>query len=139
MTRTDSHVMIDERALQERFVHASGPGGQNVNKVATAVQLKFDVNRAALSAPVRNRLIGLAGRRITADGILTITARRFRTQERNRHDARERLLALLLRAQTAPKRRRPTRPTAASMERRLTAKRHRSRTKTSRATVRETD
>jgi ribosome-associated protein len=139
MIRTDSHVMIDERALQERFVHASGPGGQNVNKVATAVQLKFDVNRAALSAPVRDRLIGLAGRRITADGILTIIARRFRTQERNRHDARERLLALLLRAQTAPKRRRPTRPTAASMERRLTAKRHRSRTKTNRATVRETD
>jgi ribosome-associated protein len=139
MTRTDSHVTIDERALQERFVHASGPGGQNVNKVATAVQLKFDVNRAELPAPVRDRLIGLAGRRVTADGILTITAQRFRTQERNRRDARERLLALLLRAQTVPKRRRPTRPTAASVERRLTAKRHRSGTKTSRATVRETD
>jgi ribosome-associated protein len=131
--------MIDERALQERFVHASGPGGQNVNKVATAVQLKFDIHRAALSAAVRNRLVALAGRRLTADGVLTITARRFRTQERNRRDARERLLALLLRAQTAPKRRRSTRPTAASVERRLTTKRHRSRTKTSRATVRETD
>lgn len=139
MTRADSHVTIDERALQERFVHASGPGGQNVNKVATAVQLKFDVNRAALSAPVRNRLIGLAGRRITADGILTITARRFRTQERNRRDARERLLTLLQHAHAAPKRRRPTRPTAASVERRLTTKHHRSRTKTGRATVRETD
>jgi ribosome-associated protein len=131
--------MIDERALQERFVHASGPGGQNVNKVATAVQLKFDIHRAALSAAVRNRLVALAGRRLTADGVLTITARRFRTQERNRRDARERLLALLLRAQTAPKRRRSTRPTAASVERRLTTKHHRSRTKTGRATVRETD
>lgn len=139
MSRSSDPISIDENALQERFIHASGPGGQNVNKLATAVQLRFDVNRAALSAAVRNRLIGLAGRRVTADGMLTITARRFRTQERNRRDARERLLTLLQRAHAAPKRRRPTRPTAASVERRLAEKRHRGQTKSDRTMVRETD
>jgi ribosome-associated protein len=124
-------IAIDESELSESFVRASGPGGQNVNKVATAVQLRFDVVRS-LSLPdhVRARLVELAGRRITKDGELVIVANQFRTQERNREDARTRLFALIARAAAPPPPpRRKTRPTKASKERRLSDKKKRAEIK----------
>ncbi|MCG8361631.1 MAG: aminoacyl-tRNA hydrolase [Kiloniellales bacterium] len=124
MIKISPTLEIDEREIEERFIHASGPGGQNVNKLATAVQLRFDVS--ALPDDLRARLKPLAGRRLTRDGELIITARRFRTQERNRQDALARLTELLRRASEFPRRRRPTRPTKASRERRLEAKTQRS-------------
>jgi ribosome-associated protein len=128
-----STIAIEESELDERFVQASGPGGQNVNKVATAVQLRFDVaGSPALSEPVRQRLRALAGRRMTADGILVIDARRFRTQERNRADARQRLIALIRSAAMPAKKRVPTRPTLAAKRRRLEGKKTRSATKRAR-------
>ena len=120
ITRT---ITIDESEIQESFVRSSGPGGQNVNKVATAVQLRFDVaNSHSLPEEIRIRLITLAGNRITEDGILIIDARRFRTQGRNREDANDRLVELIRNAAQRPKIRRKTRPTLASKIRRLESK-----------------
>ncbi len=124
------HIAIDDDELSWRFVRSSGPGGQNVNKVATAVQLRFDAaSSPSLPTGVRARLMKLAGRRLTEEGILVIDARRFRTQARNRDDALERLVALIRRAAQEPKKRKKTRPSPASRERRLQDKRHRGETK----------
>jgi ribosome-associated protein len=124
--RITDHISIDEREIEESFVRASGPGGQNVNNLATAVQLRFDVRRSpSLPEGVRTRLERLAGTRMTRDGVLVIIAQRHRTQARNRDDALDRLVDLVRRAAVAPRPRRPTRPTAAARERRIEAKKHR--------------
>jgi ribosome-associated protein len=123
-------IVLDERELEETFVRASGPGGQNVNKLSTAVQLRFDVRRSpSLPDDVRARLERLTGSRLTGEGVLIIVAQRHRTQERNREDARERLVDLIRRAAVAPTPRRPTKPTLASKRRRLDSKARRSRVK----------
>lgn len=133
-------IVIPETELVESFVRASGPGGQNVNKVSSAVQLRFDV-RASPSLPddVAVRLMRLAGSRMTRDGVLVISADRFRTQERNRADARERLQALVAQAEVRPIKRRPTKPTGGSQERRLAGKAVRSGVKSGRGKVRHDD
>ncbi|MGD9805255.1 MAG: alternative ribosome rescue aminoacyl-tRNA hydrolase ArfB [Hyphomicrobiaceae bacterium] len=127
---------IPDEELEESFLRASGPGGQNVNKVSTAVELRFDVrNSPSLPGPIRARLARLAGRRLTKDGVLVIRADRFRTQEMNRADARERLRELIEEASKEPKRRIKTRPTKASKERRLEGKTRRAHVKKGRGKV----
>ena len=134
---TDS-IAIDEDELSESFVLASGPGGQNVNKVSSAVQLRFDVAHSpSLPEEVRARLIPLCGRRLTKDGVLIIVSRAHRTQERNRADAREKLIALIALAATPPTPRRPTKPTKASKRRRLESKTARAKIKRARGRVRD--
>jgi ribosome-associated protein len=133
-------ISIREDELDERFVRAPGPGGQNVNKVATAVQLRFDAaNSPNLPAAVYRRLVPLAGSRMTRAGIVVIVASRFRSQEQNRRDALERLLALIREASVPPRHRRPTKPTRGSRERRLGAKKHRSGIKKGRGDARDLD
>lgn len=120
-------LAIDERELEESFIQASGPGGQNVNKVATAVQLRFDARHSpSLPAEVRARLWKLAGRRLTQEGVLVIVAREHRTQERNRAEARQKLIELLRAATVQPRVRKATKPSKASKQKRLQAKTHRS-------------
>lgn len=130
MLRVTRNIAIDESEIQEEFVQASGPGGQNVNKVATAVQLRFNVaNSRSLPDEVRTRLLSLARRQISEDGVLIINARRSRSQKANREDAVERLIKLVREAAQKPKIRRSTKPTLASKLNRMESKRHRSGTK----------
>ena len=138
MIRVSPNISLRESELQERFIRSSGPGGQNVNKVATAVQLRFDVaNSPSLTDNVRARLRQLAGRRMTVEGILTIDARRYRTLERNRRDALERLLRLIRAAEVAPKLRKKTRPSLSSVRRRLDDKSRAGKIKRLRSRVRD--
>lgn len=131
--RITSNLAIDTDLISERFTHASGPGGQNVNKVASAVILRFDAKHAALPFGIHARLEALAGSRLTKDGAIIIRASQYRDQQRNREDARERLIALLREAATLPKKRRATKPTRSSKEKRLEKKKVHSRLKQTRS------
>jgi len=136
MIEITDDLALDEREISETFIRASGPGGQNVNKVASAAQLRFDARHSpSLPEPVKARLLRLAGQRATQDGVIIITAQRFRSLERNRDDARERLAALIRRAAEPPKPRRKTRPSAAQREQRLTTKARRGALKARRRPV----
>jgi ribosome-associated protein len=140
MIRINDHISIGEEEIAETFIRSSGPGGQNVNKLATAVQLRFDVRHSSsLPDEVRARLERLAGKRLTRDGVLVITAQRHRTQDRNRDDALERLIALIRAAAVRPTPRRPTRPTLGSKIRRLESKKRRSGIKAQRGAGPEFD
>jgi ribosome-associated protein len=126
MIRITDSISIDESELAEDFVRSSGPGGQNVNKLSTAVQLRFDVRHSpSLPNDVAIRLMRLAGSRLTKEGVIVITAQRHRTQERNRQDARDRLIEMIREAAVVPTKRRPTKPTKASREKRLESKKRR--------------
>jgi ribosome-associated protein len=130
MIAINDHLALDEREISETFIRASGPGGQNVNKVASAVQLRFDIGASpSLPEPLKPRLARIAGKRLTLDGVIVITAQRFRSQERNREDARDRLVSLIRRAAEPPKPRRKTRPSARQREARLATKARRSAVK----------
>jgi len=134
------YIQLDERELEERFIRSSGPGGQNVNKVSTAVQLRFDArNSPSLPPPVRERLERLAGHLLTGDGVIVITANRYRTQESNRQDAQERLLDLIRRAAEPPVPRTATRTPPSSRRKRLEGKRRRSATKSLRSAAEDDD
>ena len=136
MLQVTPRIAIDDSEIEERFIRASGPGGQNVNKVATAVQLRFDAARsAALDDRIRERLRAVAGTRLTSAGVLVIEARRHRTQAQNREDARERLVALLREAARTPRRRRATAPTRASQQQRVDTKKRLAKTKRARRRV----
>ena len=138
MIRVTDLIALDDSELSESFIRSSGPGGQNVNKLATAVQLRFDVRHSpSLPGDVRTRLERLAGRRLTRDGVLVITAQSHRTQERNRADALERLVDLIRQAAVRPLPRRPTRPTKASRQRRLESKKRRGGIKAMRGSPRD--
>ena len=129
MIQITRDIQLDERDLEERFVRGSGPGGQNVNKVSTAVELRFNVRESSLPAGVKERLVALAGTRMTADGTLLIDSREHRTQLQNREAARARLVSLVQRAAVRPKKRRPTKPKASAREQRLDSKKRRSAVK----------
>ena len=140
MIRITETVFIDEEEIQLDFIRSTGPGGQNVNKVATAVQLRFNVLKSdALSATIRDRLKRIAGKKMTGDGILVIKARRFRSQDQNRKDAIDRLIKLIRKATVEPKPRRKTKPSRAARERRLAAKKIRSETKRLRRGVKRSE
>jgi ribosome-associated protein len=140
MIQITPDIVIDKKEIREDFIRASGPGGQNVNKVATAVKLRFDVSHSSsLTDAVRKRILSLAGRRATGDGIVIIDARRFRTQERNRQDAMDRLIGLIRKAAEEPRVRRKNRPSPASKERRLENKHRVSEKKRLRRSVPGTD
>jgi len=139
MIQVTDTITIHEREIDERFVRASGPGGQNVNKVATAVELRFDVDASALPPDVKARLKVLAGSRMTTEGVLVLDSREHRTQAQNREAARARLVALIQQAAIKPRKRKPTRPGRAAKERRLTEKKLRANVKGARGRTRAHD